>query len=267
MLTGSTQLRDMSMMTREDVLNLLNHDALSKKQKDYLFYHAERLSFLTHLLQKYIADISGDTTPRILDVAPHFTSVLLKDFYGAQIELNTLGWLDESLVKRSDISLHFEFNPNDAQYKEKWIEGSLHDIVFMGEIIEHLYTAPEYVLSFIARFIGDGGLLVIQTPNAVSVRKRLRMMMGKHPYDMLDKSRHGHFREYTVTELCQICEDAGLKPIETFYSDYWPERSPVLRLLERMVPSFKKGLVIVARKENMELTASPEFLDDKFKIG
>ena len=81
----------------------------------------------------------------------------------------------------------------------------------MAEVIEHLYTSPKLVLGCIATLLDKKGYLVIQTPNAVALRKRLKMLKGKHPYEMIRETRTnpGHFREYTIEELVLFGRELG----------------------------------------------------------
>lgn len=251
------------MFSRDEVFALLQHSELSQKQEKYIHQHALRFSVTTELVEKYLAPILEENrTPRVLDIAPHYTTVILNAYFKDRITLNTLGWLDESLISRSDINEHFDFNLNKAQFLEDWIDFQPHDLLLMGEIIEHLYTAPEFVLGFVSKFLAKDGLLVIQTPNAVSARKRIRMMMGIHPFDLLNKNRHGHFREYTAGELERLCNHVGLEVVQSMYCDYWPERSKLLRVTEKLIPSLRKGLLVVAKKVS-DTHSELEFVDKK----
>ena len=59
---------------------------------------------------------------------------------------------------------------------------------------------------------GRGGVLVVQTPNAVSLPRRLAMLGGRNPYELIreDATNPGHFREYTAAELRRYAAVAGL---------------------------------------------------------
>ncbi|MDP9149663.1 MAG: hypothetical protein M3O36_06955 [Myxococcota bacterium] len=43
-----------------------------------------------------------------------------------------------------------------------------------AEVLEHLHTAPELVLAFLRRLLLPQGLLILQTPNAASLSKRIK---------------------------------------------------------------------------------------------
>jgi hypothetical protein len=54
-------------------------------------------------------------------------------------------------------------------------------IVF-AEVIEHLFTAPELVLAYLHELLVPRGQLLLQTPNAASLRKRLKLALGRNPF-------------------------------------------------------------------------------------
>ena len=116
----------------------------------------------------------------------------------------------------------------------------------MGEVIEHLYTAPELVLSFIKTFLAPEGFLIIGTPNAVSMDKRLSILKGENPYEKIrkDNTNPGHFREYTADELQQIGRQIGLKAESIEYHDFSPATRNI-HLLKNINPAFKDYLSAV----------------------
>jgi hypothetical protein len=138
------------------------------------------------------------------------------------VRVDTLGF-DDPRFPRGDAEEHFEFDLNDAQYMDRWLNVAPHDIVVMAEVIEHLYTAPKLVLACVASWLRPGGYVIVQTPNAVSLRRRLKLLAGRHPYEMIRDTRTnpGHFREYTVDELSQAAEFAGLSTEEVTLHNYF----------------------------------------------
>ena len=91
------------------------------------------------------------------------------------------------------------------------VEGG-HDLVGLAEVIEHLDTAAPTVLAFLRRFLRAGGTLLLQTPNAVALSRRLKMLMGRNPTEPIRPNRldPGHFHEYTVAELTAAAAAADL---------------------------------------------------------
>ena len=79
-------------------------------------------------------------------------------------------------------------------------------MVVFAEVIEHLYTAPELVIGFLSHVLVANGSLILQTPNAVSLTKRLKLGIGVNPFEQIriDRLNPGHYREYTLDELVDI---------------------------------------------------------------
>ncbi|MBC8043829.1 MAG: methyltransferase domain-containing protein [Rhizobacter sp.] len=90
------------------------------------------------------------------------------------------------------------------------------DIIVACEIIEHLYTSPNYVLPFIKTCVKPNGYVIIQTPNAVSLKHRLVMLAGKNPYELIRETldNPGHFREYTKTEMTEYAAAHGFELVD-----------------------------------------------------
>jgi SAM-dependent methyltransferase len=162
---------------------------------------------------------------------------------------------------------HYCFDLNETQYLEHWRTGlPLYDVVVFAEVLEHLYTAPELVLDFLCHLLRPGGLLILQTPNAVSLGKRIKFLFGANPFELIrrDRLNPGHFREYTLDELIQLLSAIGLSIAEKHRKYYFDTRfahhevgnerpmmvsgtirNAAYRLLP---PSLREGITIVARK-------------------
>ena len=141
------------------------------------------------------------------------------------------------------------FDLNQAQLRSRWIKGEEHDVVIMAEVIEHLYTSPLRVLRFIRSQLRDGGLLLIQTPNEAALTKRIDMLRGRNPFELIRETPRnpGDFRRYTLEELTMYSEEAGLACVETHLEDYWPT-SGVAAVLQKLRPRLRNGLAILAQR-------------------
>jgi hypothetical protein len=95
---------------------------------------------------------------------------------------------------------------------------------------------------------------VIQTPNAVSLPNRLRMLAGKNPFQPLTAERAypGHKREYTVAELRREGRELGLDVDSLRTGNYFASAKKSNRLyqrVERLVPTtLRAGITIVYRR-------------------
>ncbi|WP_455240474.1 methyltransferase domain-containing protein [Methanothermobacter tenebrarum] len=152
---------------------------------------------------------------KILDIGRSpLTSLLYKRGYK---NLTTLGFplskthLDKIIKVPKEVQ-HIVFDLNDSKDPEKWVKLPKFDMIIFAEVLEHLHVAPEYVMEFLKSGLNDEGYIILQTPNAVSIGKRIKMLFGLHPYEQIRRGDDpGHIREYTKKELIELGEKCGLK--------------------------------------------------------
>ena len=72
------------------------------------------------------------------------------------------------------------------------------------------------------RPLAPGGHLILQTPNATALAKRIRMLFGRNPYDPIreESGNPGHFHEHTVDELVRAVDEAGLEVTRVLTENY-----------------------------------------------
>jgi SAM-dependent methyltransferase len=212
----------------------------SPDEQVYLRTHARRYALLL--------DLIGALEPRrILVVGPSFESALLRErFAGATVD--TLGWLDHRFPLREG-EQHVELDLNAGEYPEL----EPHDVVVCCEVIEHLHVPTARVLRFLATGLAPGGHLVLQTPNATALPKRIRMLLGRNPYEPIrdEPGNPGHFHEYTVPELRAAIENAGLEVTQLLtanYFDHGSRKNRAYRAVGRLLPStLREGITVLAR--------------------
>lgn len=234
-----------------DIRRLFPPPGYTDEDVRYLDYHAARIAFAINVLDGCIRRVQAvrPGAVRVLDVGPHFLTAALRAWFGGAITLATLGWANERLAPAHLVDRHYAFDLNQAHDPDHWPARDPYDIVVMAEVIEHLYTSPRLVLRFLASFLAEPGLMLIQTPNAVSLHHRLKMLFGRNPFEPIRDARDnpGHFREYTAAELKHVCRDAGLVPEKVFHVDYWPTRL-ILRPVQWLYPRLRSGISLLARK-------------------
>lgn len=221
-------------------------------------YHAPRYAFLIRLL-KELGVQKGVT---VLDVGRSSLTMRLREEFRMPVDSIGFGKDDTS-----DGGRHFEFDLNLAQHRESWRTGlPTYQVVVMAEVLEHLHTAPDLVLAFIRSLLAPNGLLIVQTPNAAALTKRIKLLLGRNPYEMLrtNESDPGHYREYTIAELRNIGQGLGFreeKCVTGFYFDARFARhgregvhpQPVLGTLKNVLypllpKSLREGITMVWRK-------------------
>lgn len=76
------------------------------------------------------------------------------------------------------------------------------DLIIACEIIEHLYDT-DFFLSELRRILRKGGIIILTTPNLVSLVNRIKILFGKYPSFVPEYKvgGAGHIRAYTVPVL------------------------------------------------------------------
>jgi hypothetical protein len=213
----------------------------SPDEEVYLRTHAQRYAVLLDLIE-------GMAPRRILVVGPSFESALLRERF-PDATVDTLGWLDHRFPLREG-ERHIELDLNAGEYPEL----EPHDVIVCCEVIEHLHVPATGVLRFLATGLASPGHLVLQTPNATALPKRIRMLLGRNPYEPIrsEPGNPGHFHEYTVPELRAAVEGAGLeitRLLTANYFDHGSRKNRAYRAVGSVLPpGLREGITVVARR-------------------
>src|ERR1035441_10012471 len=98
------------------------------------------------------------------------------------------------------------------------------DVVFAGNIIEHLPNSPKSFMADLKRVVKPGGYLIMDTKNAVDLKTRLKMLWGVSNWAPLQSfydlgiNPH-HHKEYTLSELKQLLDLAGFSNVEALAAE------------------------------------------------
>ena len=256
-------------MTAADapVVSLSSDEALRAFVSPYLKTQEERDYFALHLRRYHRAlehlswaqnQRAQQGVPlgeqRILDIAPHLLSEMMAACQPGRVNTVGVRFL-EPAQSHSRLNDHLDLDLNQLHEESGWRSFHQHDVVFMGEIIEHLHAAPSMVLGCVRRWVKPGGYLIIQTPNAVALSRRLKLLFGHHPYDMIVSGKSAlHIREYTGPELRDIGASLGLKLKRLHYENYFrnPDRQGLRRALfhvfTRIPRSLREGMTMVFQR-------------------
>jgi SAM-dependent methyltransferase len=191
--------------------------------------------------------VRPDPSTEVLDVGNSAFTRQLRAHYR---EVWTLGFPGPS-------EKHIVFNLNDTPFRPIETDRSF-DLITFNEVIEHLHTAPETVMTALARLLRPGGHMVLQTPNAAALNKRLMLLIGKNPFERLrvDHTNPGHQRELTKAELAEIAHATGFDIVDHrcleycgVYGKSWRNLAlPLLRAAAAVWPTFARSQQIVLRK-------------------
>ena len=132
-------------------------------------------------------------------------------------------------------------------------EDGFFDVVFAGEIIEHVYDIDLF-LSEIFRVLKPGGSLVVTTPNLATLGRRLLLLMGKNPHIEISFTGDaaGHIRYFIRDTLADILHKHGFA-IALFTSDSVNFNGSGTRhseWLARLIPSLGRTLIMKVQKDD-----------------
>lgn len=105
-----------------------------------------------------------------------------------------------------------------AQNNTKPIEETcLYDLILFTEIIEHLdHTVMLRTLKSLSTLINSKGILIVTTPNFMSLTNRFRILLGNGdgPYwgdgqVNMEQELYGHIVSYDINRLVRILRDSG----------------------------------------------------------
>lgn len=233
----------------DDVAARFEADAESRA---YLRSHRLRYGILFDLAGREV-ERGGPTPVRVLDVGPSYETEVMRRLW-ANAHIDSLGFEDLRLMAPRSGERHIEFDLVDATDESKWPSAGPYDLIVFAEVIEHLHISPLRVLELLASLLRPGGTLLLQTPNAAAMSRRFWLLMGKNPFEPIRDDLHqaGHFREYTVSELRRMCEDAGLQPLHADLRNYFVTGSRKNRLLVAfgglLPPRLRQGITLLVRK-------------------
>ena len=181
--------------------------ALTPDAVNYWARHAVRFDFVLRELDRRLRGRARTA----LDIGSSFQTRLLAEFF-PEWRIDTLADICDERFLLPPPSRHFQFDLNAAPDRSRWPTlGGPYDVIVFMEVIEHLNTPPRRVLELLAAQLAPGGAILLTTPNAVWLKNRLRLLMGRNPFELLRDDRTGHVREYTLAELSAAAREAGLE--------------------------------------------------------
>jgi 2-polyprenyl-6-hydroxyphenyl methylase/3-demethylubiquinone-9 3-methyltransferase len=112
--------------------------------------------------------------------------------------------------------LHAEGQGLAIDYRAGGIEdlgGERFDLVVSMEVVEHVADPATFVRG-LADALGEGGLLILSTPNRTPLSRLALITIGEG-VGMVPKGTHDHAKFLTPEELGELIERAGLKRVDT----------------------------------------------------
>lgn len=146
----------------------------------------------------------------------------------------------------------FDVREGDA---EDFDLGTSYDVIFAGEVIEHL-SNPGGFLRCVRKHLRPEGILLITTPNRFSI-KALKSVLLRNVVEAYRKAMDGHVAYYDIWSLRELLRREGFALKEIGYYVWMgdPSAKWVARKAYSVIASARRhllpGIVAVAVKESL----------------
>lgn len=124
------------------------------------------------------------------------------------------------------------------------------DVIFAGEVIEHLFDDTDF-LNECYRVLKERGTLIVTTPNLTSLKNRILMLLGLDPRYAI--ANH-HYHVYTLNIIKKLFENSKFKKtkIRGNFIIYSRGREKILgTLFEKWadyMPSLAEHYIVISKK-------------------
>ena len=230
-------------------------------------YMDNKVSQYIAVIQRVISNYSPESGSKILSIGSgpcDLEAILSNIGYNVTAidDLNDLWHLlgnnkerIKNFARKSNVNLIVQ-SAESIKQRENYF-----DVVLLIDIIEHLHKSPRELLNYSISTLKPGGLLIVETPNSVSLVKRLSVLFGKGSQINSNffywncGDYRSHVKEYTQSELKQILSYHNLIEIKSKLINCQIDRVETHNLLEKIVvkiyqlptmlfPTFKDTILI-----------------------
>jgi SAM-dependent methyltransferase len=112
------------------------------------------------------------------------------------------------------------------------------DVVTCFHSLEHWHHSPRRLFQEVTRIIKPGGFLLLATPNAVNIRKRIFVLLGRTNFPTLnewyndgDPIFRGHVREPVIRDLHELMAWNKFRVVGTYGRNFIGRQSQALGFL------------------------------------
>lgn len=173
------------------------------------------------------------------------------------------GGVSDKLSKEGAYCFGVDINPRELK-GVKTIQADLNkgipefgvkfDVIFAGEIIEHLFDDSKFTRDCY-ELLKPGGILIVTVPNLVSLLNRLLMLFGIMPLTAYTAAPF-HYHVYNRSKLKNLIRKEGFEILKAT-SSYLPVNlftkipgiGKIFGFLGDLFPSLGNQLIIFARKK------------------
>jgi len=191
--------------------------------------------------------------------------VLDVGFWGQGVTILDENWVHNLLKKNSQevYGLDIDFDLEKLDGKEKYLKGSAEnfvfpvkfDVIFAGDIIEHL-SNPGLFLESCAKNLKDEGSLIITTPSCFNFFNLVEKITKKEP--TVNKDHTCYFNYKTLKSLLdknswKMTEKVFLYALNVSTKESYKKKflNFIYFLLSKFTNKFIETLVVVAKKERV----------------
>lgn len=184
--------------------------------QEYLRFHQRRF---VELFDAMHVLLRAKKQPRILDIGLSPASRWYSEFF-PDLRLVTA---DRPGAEPADYCEHVALDLNAEDYSSLDV-GAPYDLIVFTEVLEHLSVHPVTVLGGLIERLAPSGSLYLTTPNFFSRRNLSWIALRKNPQAIFPKSNedaHHHTREFCMSEMFPLIEEAGGTVAAWYFSDCW----------------------------------------------
>jgi SAM-dependent methyltransferase len=242
---------------------------LQKSYSEIKKYHNERgRQYIKLHWNRYVNLLSFmppvDKTMRVLEIGASILSSHLHHTYGCPttviyhpLEPEWKDRFDNTGIDSFAVELMKEPLP---------VDNNSFELILFNEVMEHFPLHPAFFFYQLFQKLSEKGSLVFSVPNFATSEKRLQMLSGRNPQDMMDQNYiyYAHHREPVMEECCSIIKQCGgvIKLRKWLDMDENPGFLHTLKLMffhlyrrrvhpffHLLFPSMRKYILIIAGKD------------------